>query len=155
MANTTTYYNHTARLFLAQLVDIANLKAMLLDADKATLFNATHTTVNQVAGALTGSPLERAHEVYGFGWTQGGEALVNVTVTTVATNDALLDADDISVTPTGGDIGPTYSALILDATNDYPLAFNDFGEVKTAGVGTLFLLNFPNGVIPMSYTPST
>ena len=155
MANTTTYYNHTARLILAQLVDTANLKAMLLDAAKATLFDATHTTVNQVAGSLTGSPLERANEVYGYGWTQGGEALAGVAVTTVATNDALLDANDISVTPTGGDIGPTYAALIYDATNNYPLAFNDFGEVKLAGVGTLFLLNFPNGVIPMTYTPSS
>lgn len=154
MANTTTYYNHTAAKFLAQLVDITNLKAMLLTADKATLFNATDTTVDAVAGALAGSPPQRANEVYGFGWAQGGELLDNVVVNTVTTNDALLDADDISVTPTGGDIGPTYAALIYDATNMWPLAFNDFGEVKQAGIGTLFLLNFPNGVIPMTYTPS-
>jgi hypothetical protein len=154
MANTTTYYNHTAQLILNQSVDINNLKAMLLDNNKAALFNATHTTVNQVAGSLTGSPLERANEVYGYGWDQGGELLAGVTVTTVNTNDALLDATDISVTPSGGDIGPTYAALIYDATNSKPLAFNDFGEVKLAGVGTLFLLNFPNGVIPMTYTPA-
>ena len=154
MANTTTYYNHTAKLFLNQEVAINNIKAMLLDNNKAALFDATDTTVNAVAGALAGSPLERANEVYGFGWTQGGELLANVAVTVVATNDALLDADDISITPTGGDIGPTYAALIYDATSSKPLAFNDFGEVKQAGVGTLFLLNFPNGVISMTYTPS-
>lgn len=155
MANTTTYYNHTAKLLLAQQVDLDNMKAMLLDGNKAALFDATDTTVDAVAGALSGSPLERANEVYGYGWVQGGELLANVTVSVVNTNDALLDADDISVTPTGGDVGPAYAALILDATNDYPLAFNDFGEVKQAGIGTLFLLNFPNGVFPMTYTPSS
>lgn len=151
MANTTTYYNHTAKLILNQEITKTTLKAMLLNANKAALFVASHTTVDQVAGALAGSPLARANEVYGFGWTQGGELLANVAVTTVTTNDALLDADDISKTPTGGDIGPTYAALIYDSTSMKPLAFNDFGEVKQAGVGTLFLLNFPNGIIPMTY----
>ncbi len=154
MANTTTYYNHTAKLILEQSVNLANLKAMLLDANKAALFDATDITVDAVAGALTGSPLERANEFYGYGWDQGGEAIANVVVTVVTTNDALLDADDISVVPVGGDIGPVYAALIYDATSMKPLAFNDFGEVKQAGVGTLFLLNFPNGIIPMTYTPS-
>lgn len=154
MANTSYYYNHTAKLLLNQDVDLNNLKAMLLDGAYAALYDATDTTVDAVVGALSGSPLERAHEVYGYGWTQGGEALANYTVTIVNTDDALLDADDISASvSSSGDLGPSYAALIYDATNDYPLVFNDFGEAKTAGAGTLMLLNFPNGVISVTYTP--
>lgn len=154
MANLSYYYNHTAKLLLAQEVDLANLKAMLLGGPYASLYTASHTTVDQVAGALSGSPLERLHEVYGFGWTQGGQALANHTITIVNTDDALYDADDISVSvSSAGDLGPSYAALIYDATNNYPLVFNDFGEAKTAGASTLMLLNFPNGVISLTYTP--
>ena len=81
-------------------------------------------------------------EVYGNGWTQGGETLANVTVTVVTTNDTMLDADDINVTATGGPLppSPAYAGVLYDDTDsgDAPLAYIDFGQDLQAGETTAF-----------------
>lgn len=135
MAVTILHYNHTRKLVANGEVDIANLKAMLLNDDSVALFDPTDTSIDQVAGVDTPP---RANEVSGNGWTAGGEALASAAVTTVNTDEAKLDAPDIAVTATGGAIGPAESLVIWDATNGFPLYFVDFGQAETAGETTDF-----------------
>jgi hypothetical protein len=133
MAITTHIYNHTSRLVLNKGIDLANLKVMLLN-DNAS-FSAANTTVSQVTNA-------GANEVSGSGWTPGGVTLANVAVGTVATNNANLTADNVSVTADGGSIGPAYYALVLDATSNAPLILIDFDGAQSAGNGTPFNINW-------------
>lgn len=137
MAVTISRYNHTVKKLLNKEVDYTTLKMMLL-SNSAT-YTATDTTLDQVAGANTPP---RANEVSGNGWTTGGEALANVAITIVTTNDAKLDADDITKTATGGNIGPARKAVIYDDTGDVPLWFIDFGQDEEAGETTDFKFIF-------------
>lgn len=135
MAITVSTYNHTSAKLLKLGVDpqAANFFLELLNGDAT--FVASHTT--KAAVDNTGG-----YEVYGNGWTQGGENLASVAVTTVTTNDAMLDAADVQITATGGSIGPADAALVYvdeDGGGTYtPLWFIDFGESKTATVGNVF-----------------
>lgn len=134
MAVTISVYDNTTRRLFAQQVNFLTLKLMLLDDNAA--FNATHTTLSGPAGP------GNANQVSGNGWTAGGELLSNVTVTTVDTSDAMLDAENVIKRATGGPIGPAYKAVLYDDsdTNDAPLIFVDFGEPITAGEDTDFLV---------------
>jgi hypothetical protein len=144
MAVTITPYNHTLKLFLNQEVDLSNIKVILLNASGT--FTATHTATTQVTNS-------GAYEVSGNGWDAGGELLSSVAASTVTTNDAKLDADDLSITATGGDIGPAENAVVVDATSGKPLYHISFGEAKTAGVGTPFNLTWnANGISTHTYT---
>lgn len=127
MAVTISLYNHTAKLFANGDVSLAGLKFMLTNN---YTFAATETALTNATAA----------EVDGNGWDTGGEAIANAAVTTVTTNDAKLDGDDISVTATGGAIGPADGGVIHDGT--YPLAYVDFGEEKTADTGTPFMVTW-------------
>jgi len=140
MAVTISRYNHTAKLITNKEIDYTALKFMLLDSNAA--FDATDTTLTDVlAGAAT--------EVSGNGWDAGGEALASVAITTVSTSGAMLDAADISVTATGGNIGPASAGCIYDSAhvNDAPLWYIDFDGPQEAGVGTDFKVTFnANGI---------
>lgn len=131
MAVTISTYNHTIKLLQNEELTITTLKVMLLN--NSATFTASHTALTSVSNA-------GAYEVSGNGWDAGGEALASEAITTVDTDGAMLDAADLTVTATGGDIGPAYKAVIYDDSdaNDAPLFFIDFGEAKTAGVGTDF-----------------
>lgn len=131
MAVTISRYNHTVKKLLNKEIDYTTLKMMLLN--NAATFDATHTALATVAGA---------NEVSGNGWTVGGEPLANVAITIATTNDAKLDADDITKTATGGNIGPARKALIYDDTGDVPLWFIDFGQDEEAGETTDFKFIF-------------
>lgn len=140
MAVTISRYNHTAKLLLNKEITLTTLKIMLLN--NSASFTAANTTLNQVANS-------GAYQVSGNGWTAGGITLTSVAVTTVATNGAMLDAADVSVTATGGDIGPAYKAVIYDdsLSGDSPLWFIDFDGAQTAGSGTDFKINInANGI---------
>jgi hypothetical protein len=137
---TISLYNHTPKLFANGEVNLATLKLMLLN--NSATFTATHTALTQVAGA---------NEVSGNGWDAGGEPLANAAVTVVSTNDAKLDADDISVSASGGSIGPAHKAVLYDDTGDLPLAFIDFEGAQEAGVGTPFVVTWnASGIITWS-----
>jgi hypothetical protein len=98
--------------------------AATLDASNTTLAGITKT---EVANA--------------YGYTTGGAALANVTVTTVTTNDAKFDADDVVWAASGGSIIANYAIIYNDTdTNDPPLAFIDFDGTETAVTSTDFLL---------------
>jgi hypothetical protein len=129
MAVTYSQYDHTLKLLLNREVTFTTLKVKLLD--NTASFTASQTTVAAVDGS-------GAKEVNGNGWTSGGITLSNVTVTQVTTNDAMIDADDVGVTASGGSIGPAYAALVYDSTSNKPLWYIDFGQAQSAGSTTDF-----------------
>ena len=147
MAVTVSLYNHTARKF-------ANGENAPGDVYKVMLFNsaisfvASHTALSQTTAS-------GGVEVSGNGWTAGGEIVAYTAVTTVSTNDAMFDGDDISVTATGSAIGPAWNAILYNSSdaNYPPTAFIAFGESKQADVGTPFKINWnANGIITFTYT---
>lgn len=151
MAVTITPYNHTAAKLQTLDIDAnaANFKVELLN-DSAS-FTGSHTAKSSVDNS-------GAYEVYGNGWAQGGEALASVTVTTVNTNASMFDAADLSITATGGAIGPAYKALLYvdeggAGTTKTPLFFIAFGESKTASEGNTFNINWNASGI-FTITPS-
>jgi hypothetical protein len=96
----------------------------------AATFNAADTTL----AGITKTEVAAAN-----GYTAGGATLANVAVTTVTTNDAKFDADDVIWTAAGGNITASYGILYNDTdANDPPVAFVDFDGSKTAGTGTDF-----------------
>lgn len=120
-------YNHTAARILDGSFAVADsYKVKLLTA---ATFDATNTTLAGTGGTEVAS---------GNGYTTGGKALTNVTVTTVTTNDAIFDADDVTWNATGtltASYGILYNAT---DTNSPPVAFIDFGGSQSAGAGTDF-----------------
>lgn len=146
MAVTISLYDHTTQRFASGANTASDVYKVELLSNAAT-FDASHTTKTAVDNA-------GAYEVAGNGWAAGGEALANVAISTVNTNDAKFDADDLSVTATGGDIGPAYKALLYNDTdtNDPPVAFIDFGEAKSAGDGTDFKITWnAAGIVTFTY----
>lgn len=128
MAVTISLYNHTAQLFASG----ANLAA---DTYKVKLYaSATFNAANTTLASITGT-----EATTGTGYTAGGQALANVAVTTVTTNDAKFDADDVTWTASGGSITASYGVIYNDTdANDPPIAFIDFDGSQSAGDGTDF-----------------
>ena len=144
MAVTMSLYDHTTFLIVNKAVTFTTLKVKLLD--NTATFTATNTAVSQVDGS-------GAKEVSGNGWVAGGPTLSNVVVTQVTTNDAQISADNVTVTATGGSIGPAYAALVYDSTSNKPLLYIDFGQSQSAGATTDFKIvwDAANGIIKFSY----
>ena len=140
MADTISAYNHTrAKLWSLGIEDeAANFYVMLLDG--TTAFSATHTSLDETSD--TG-----ADEVSGNGWDAGGEPLAGVAVSIVSTSGAKLDAADLSVTATGGHIGPAPAAVVyvdeggLGSTKT-PLFHIAFENAKTALSGFPFIITW-------------
>lgn len=128
MAVTISLYNHTSRLF-------ANGSNAAADTYKLKLYSAaTFSAADTALSSVTGT-----EATTGTGYTAGGQALANVAVTTVTTNDARFDADDVTWTASGGSIDASYAILYNDTdANDPPLAFIDFDGAQSAGDGTDF-----------------
>jgi hypothetical protein len=128
MAVTISLYNHTAQLFASG----ANLAA---DTYKVKLYaSATFNAANTTLASITGT-----EATTGTGYTAGGQALAGVSVTTVTTNDAKFDANDVTWTASGGSITAAYAVIYNDTdTNDPPIAFIDFDGSQSAGDGTDF-----------------
>lgn len=130
MAVTISLYNHTAARFADGSNAVGDTyKVKLLSA---ATFDATHTTLAATGGT---------EATTGTGYTAGGQALANVAVTTVTTNDAKFDADDVTWTASGGSITASYAILYNDTdANDPPVAFIDFDGSQSAGSGTDFII---------------
>jgi hypothetical protein len=128
MAVTISLYNHTAKLF----AEGANASS---DTYKVKLYaSATFDATNTTLAGITGT-----EATTGTGYTAGGQALSNVVVTTVTTNDAKFDADDLIWTASGGSITASYGVIYNDTdANDPPIAFIDFDGSQSAGTGTEF-----------------
>lgn len=130
MAVTVSLYNHTAARFASGAnAEGDTYKVMLCTA-------ATFTASDTTLAGITKTEVAGAN-----GYTTGGQALSNVAVSTVTTNDAKFDADDVTWTASGGSITASYGILYNDSdTNDPPVAFIDFGGSESAGAGTDFLI---------------
>jgi hypothetical protein len=130
MALTISLYNHTAKLFAdGSFIPGDTYKVMLCTA---ATFDATDTTL---AG------ITKTEVVDGNGYTTGGLALTNVAVTTVTTNGAKFDADDLTWSASGGPIAASFAILYNDTdSGDPPLALIDFDGTETAVNGTDFLI---------------
>lgn len=128
MAVTVSVYNHTAARFASGANapgDTYRVKLLT-----TATFDATDVTLADTGGTEVAN---------GNGYTTGGEALTNVTVSTVTTNDAKFDADDVAWSASGGPLVAAYGILFNDSdTDDPPLAFIDFGGSQSAGDGTDF-----------------
>jgi hypothetical protein len=138
VAVTISLYNHTSKRFAEgsnAATDTYKLKLLT-----AATFDPTHTTLAATGGTETAS---------GTGYTAGGPSLANVTVTTVTTNDAKFDADDVVLTASGGAITANCGIVYNSSdANSPPVAFIDFGETKIAGDGTDFKVIWNvNGII--------
>ena len=133
MAITVSVYNDTTRKIQAgELIAADTYKFELLN--NSATFDATNTTKTQVDNA-------GSYEVYGNGWTQGGMTLASVAISTVSTKNSKFSFAALSVTATGGAIGPAYKGVILNTTDSTLVCFYDFGGVaQTAGVGTNFII---------------
>ena len=128
MAVSISLYNHTAKLFAEGSNAVGDTyKVKLLTA---ATFDASHTTLAATGGTETTGA---------NGYTTGGQSLANVAVTTVTTNDAKFDADDLTWSASGGSISAAYGIIYNDTdADDPPLAFIDFDGSQSAGDGTDF-----------------
>jgi hypothetical protein len=130
VAVTISLYNHTAARFADGSNAVGDTyKVKLLTA---ATFNATHTTL----AATGGTEVANAN-----GYVTGGEDVTGVAVTTVTTNDAKFDADDIVWSASGGAITASYGILYNNTDTDSPpVAFIDFDGSQSAGDGTDFTI---------------
>jgi len=119
------FYNHTRKLFANSEVTIANMKVVLVGAGYT--FVASETALTAITAA----------QVSGNGWTVGGIVIASAVITVEGAN-AKLDGTDISITASGGDIGPASALVVVDATSSKPLFHFAFPSAQTAGSGTPF-----------------
>ena len=143
MAVTITLYNHTAAKFADGSLSVGDTYKLKLYS--ALTPDVTHTTLAEVDAGGT-------EATTGTGYTAGGATLANVAVTTVNTNGAQFDADDISWTASGGTIAAAYGVIYNDTdANDPPIAVINFDGTQTAGDGTDFAVTWnANGIFSFS-----
>ena len=138
MAPTISLYNHTRARFASGANAVGDTyKVKLLTA---ATFNATHTTLAATGGTEVAN---------GNGYTTGGATLANAAVTTVNTNQAKFDADDVTWAASGGAITASFAILYNNTdVDDPPVAFIDFDGAETAGTGTDFKIIWnANGIV--------
>lgn len=143
MAITFTAYNHTAKRFLDGSNDVGDTYKLMLCT------TATFNAANETLAGATYVEVAQAN-----GYTTGGETLANVAVTTVNTNEAKLDSDDVTWNASGGSITASFGIVYNDTdTNDPLVAFIDFDGSKTAGDGTPFRVVWAStGIVTLSVT---
>lgn len=138
-------YNHTAKKLLTLPIEseAANFYMMLLDGTQ--VFDPAATS------------LDATGEVFGNGWPENGVNLTNLVISTINTNEASIDCDDISVLASGGAIAASHAIVYLDegglGTTLTPLWFIDFGGQIGAPDGeTLVIAIHANGLLSGAFT---
>lgn len=137
MPVTVSIYNHTARRFADGSNSSSDSYRLILCT--SSTFDATNTSLSEVT---------KTEVADGNGYTANGQTLANLTVNTVATNGAKIDADDVVWTASGGSISAS-SALLFNDTDasDPPVAHIDFGATRTAPSGIQFVVEWDqNGI---------
>lgn len=137
MAPSISLYNHTTARFANGANAVGDTYKLMLCS--AATFNAANTTLAGITKT----------EISGNGYTAGGATLAGVAVTTVTTNDAKFDADDVSITASGGSIAATHGILYNDTdADDPPVAFINFDGTITANNGVPFVVQWnANGIV--------
>jgi hypothetical protein len=142
MPASISLYNHTTARFASGANAAGDTyKLMLCSA-------ATFTAANTTLASITKT------EISGNGYTAGGATLASVAVTTVTTNDAKFDANDVSITASGGSIAATHGILYNDTdADDPPVAFLNFDGTITASDGVPFVVQWnANGIVTFTTT---
>jgi hypothetical protein len=142
MPPSISLYDHTTARFASGANAAGDTyKLMLCSA-------ATFTAANTTLAGITKT------EISGNGYTAGGATLASVAVTTVTTNDAKFDANDVSITASGGSISATHGILYNDTdANDPPVAFLNFDGTITASDGVPFVVQWnANGIVTFTTT---
>jgi hypothetical protein len=137
MAPSISLYNHTTARFANGANAVGDTYKLMLCS--AATFDAANTTLASITKT----------EISGNGYTTGGATLANVAVTTVATNNAKFDADDVSITASGGSIAASHAILYNDTdADDPPVAFLNFDGTITATAGVPFVVQWnANGIV--------
>jgi hypothetical protein len=145
MPVSVTVYDHTTARFL-------NGANAVGDSYKINLYstlpaNATATT--KAAAESGATQIGTAN-----GYTQNTKTLTGVAVTTVTTNDAKFDADDVSWTASGGSIAAAFAMVYNDTDTDDPPVFRiDFDGTITALDGIPFVIEWnASGIFTVTYT---
>jgi len=127
---TTEASNHIKYLLATKVIDFANDTFKLILMDTGFTFNKdTHALYADVSGSELAS---------GNGYTTKGETLAGVSVSEDDTDDrAEITWNNESWTASGGAIGPTPGAIIIDETapNDPVVGYIDFGGEQTQADG--------------------
>ena len=127
---TTEASNHIKYLLATKAIDFANDQfKIILMATGFTFNKDTHALYADVSGSELAS---------GNGYTTKGETLAGVAVSEDDTDDrAEITWNNESWTASGGAIGPTPGAIIIDetATNDPVVGYIDFGGEQTQADG--------------------
>lgn len=141
---TLQLYNHTTQRFASGANSSSDTyKLKLLSAGT---FDATNTTLAATGGTEVAN---------GSGYTTGGQTLTGVAVTTVTTNDAKFDADDVSWAISGGGSVTALAAVLYNDTDtdDPPVAFVDFGGSRTVSSGNNFAVSWnASGIVTFTVT---
>lgn len=149
MAVTATLYNNTVYNFVDGVFQDGhtyriNLYSAFTPDVTDTTLTEVHTGATQIATAN--------------GYTQNSKQVGSVAFSVTGTNDAKLDAADVTWTATTGPIpstGTATHALIYDdtVTNDPPVMYIAFGTGKKADAGTDFKITWATGgLIRFTYT---
>ena len=127
---TTEASNHIKYLLATKAIDFANDTFKLILMDTGFTFNKdTHALYADVSGSELAS---------GNGYTTKGETLAGVSVSEDDTDDrAEITWNNETWTASGGAIGPTPGAIIIDETaaNDPVVGYIDFGGEQTQADG--------------------
>lgn len=127
---TTEASNHIKYLLATKVIDFANDTFKLILMDTGFTFNKdTHALYADVSGSELAS---------GNGYTTKGETLAGVSVSEDDTDDrAEITWNNETWTASGGAIGPTPGAIIIDETaaNDPVVGYIDFGGEQTQADG--------------------
>ncbi len=125
---TVSVYNHTALRFLNG--DNSATDSYKLMLCTASTFDATNTTLASIT---------KTEVANGNGYTTTGQALTNISIATVSTNDAVFDADDVLWSIVTSAVAANSAILYNDTdTNDPPLLHIDFGGTRTVQPGNTF-----------------
>jgi hypothetical protein len=134
MAPSITIYNHTRARFLSG----ANLATDEYIVNLYTVLPANLTATTKSAAESWATQLSTAN-----GYTQDAKVLSGVTITTVTTDDAMFDADDVSWTATGGSLEGNFAMVYNNTDTDDPPVFRvDFDGAVTAAAGIPLVISW-------------
>lgn len=122
MATVSTPSNHYKFQKANKQIDLDN------DVIKVILMNTTFTFDKDAHATLADVTADQL--ATGNGYTQDNKTLANQVLTEDDTNDrAVMTADDVTFTASGGTIGPTGAAILYDDTtsDDTVIGCIDFG----------------------------
>ena len=144
MAVTVSVFDHTALRF-------ANGANASTDTYKVALY----TSATFLASATTLAGITKTEVAAGNGYTTTGATLAGVAFSTVTTNDAKFDANDVSWTVTAGvTLAAAYGILYNDTdANDPPVLFIDFDGTQTTTNGGIFQIIWnASGIVTFTVT---